>query len=104
MLALGLTVAPFRAEAQPPGKVARLGVVLFGSAANDPNLTAFASGLRDLGYVEGRNFTLEARSAEGHPERIRETALNLTGVAFVSAETASKRRQFLLGRADYVIE
>jgi len=147
VLVLGLTLAPFIAEAQSAGKVARLGVLLFGTPATDPNLAAFVGGLRDLGYVEGRNLTLEYRSAEGRPERVRELALqtatqkpdvivvlggdmvpfvkdatstipvvmltsqdpveagvvasfarpggNLTGVAFVSSETAGKRLQLL---------
>src|SRR5438094_7977266 len=77
VLVLGLTLAPFIAEAQSAGKVARLGVLLFGTPATDPNLAAFVGGLRDLGYVEGRNLTLEYRSAEGRPERVRELALQI---------------------------
>jgi putative ABC transport system substrate-binding protein len=34
-----------------------------------PLVRAFVHGLRDLGWVQGRNLTIEARSAEGHPER-----------------------------------
>ena len=77
VLVLGLTLAPFIAEAQSAGKVARLGVLLFGTPATDPNLAAFVGGLRDLGYVEGRNLTLEYRGAEGRPERVRELALQI---------------------------
>jgi putative tryptophan/tyrosine transport system substrate-binding protein len=143
----GALVAPLAAEAQPAGKVARIGVLLFGTPATDPNLAAFVAGLRDLGYVEGRNLALEYRSAEGRLERVRELAVqvlslkpdvlvvlggdmvpfvkdatstipvvmlhsqdpveagavtsfarpgaNLTGVAFVSSETAGKRLQLL---------
>ncbi|HEY7539630.1 MAG TPA: ABC transporter substrate-binding protein [Methylomirabilota bacterium] len=146
VLAVSLVLAPL-AAAQPAGKAARVGVLLFGTPATDPNLAAFVDGLRDLGYVEGRNLALEYRSAEGRPERVRERALqvvalkpdvivvlggdmvpfvkdatstipvvmltsqdpveagmvvsfarpggNLTGVAFVSSETAGKRLQFL---------
>ena len=43
--------APLAAGAQQAGKVARLGVLLFGTPAADPNLAAFGAGLRDLGYV-----------------------------------------------------
>jgi len=143
----GALAAPFGVEAQQAGKVARIGVLLFGTPATDPNLASFVASLRDLGYVEGRNLALETRSAEGRLERVRDLAIqvvgltpdvivvlggdmvpfvkdatstipivmlhsqdpveagavtsfarpgaNLTGVAFVSSETAGKRLQFL---------
>jgi ABC-type uncharacterized transport system substrate-binding protein len=78
-LAVSLALAPL-AAAQQAGKVARLGVLLFGTPATDPNLAAFVDGLRDLGYVEGRNLTLEYRSAEGRPERVRELALQVASL------------------------
>jgi putative ABC transport system substrate-binding protein len=79
VLAVSLALAP-PAAAQLAGKVARLGVLLFGTPATDPNLAAFVDGLRDLGYVEGRNLTLEYRSAEGRPERVRELALQVASL------------------------
>lgn len=69
-LALLLATAAAAVHAQPAGKLARLGVLLYGTAATDPNLASFIAGLRELGYVEGRTLTLETRGAEGHPERI----------------------------------
>ena len=42
-----------------------------------PNLEAFRKGLRDLGWVEGRDFAIEARFAEGKPERLPELAAQL---------------------------
>lgn len=68
--ALVLGAHSFLAYGQPAGKVARVGVLLYGTAATDPNLASFVAGLRDLGYVEGRNVALETRGAEGRPERI----------------------------------
>jgi putative ABC transport system substrate-binding protein len=68
------------AEGQPGGKVARVGVLLFGTPATDPNLAAFVAGLRDLGYVEGRNVALEYLGAEGRPERARGLALELVSL------------------------
>src|SRR6185503_21041925 len=68
--ALLLATVPLALHAQPPGKVARLGVLLVGTPATDPNLASFVAALRDLGYVPGRNVALEYRSAEGHPERV----------------------------------
>jgi putative ABC transport system substrate-binding protein len=138
-----LLTAAFLAHAQPRARVARLAVVLFDAPAANPNLTAFVAGLRDLGYVEGRNIALEYRHAGGRPELVGPLGLqlpslrpdvivvlggdmvatvkaatstlpvvmltsndpveagviasfarpggNITGVAFVSEETASKR-------------
>ena len=40
-------------------------------------LEAFRQGLHELGYVEGRNITIEYRWAEGKPERMRELAEEL---------------------------
>src|SRR2546426_8728890 len=80
VLTVSLILAPFAAEAQQAGKVARLGVLLFGTPATDPNLAAFVAGLRDLGYVEGRNLALEYRSAEGRPERVRELAVQVVSL------------------------
>src|SRR6185503_20281070 len=64
---------------QPAGKVTRIGVVLFSTPQTEPNFTAFVAGLRDLGYVEGRNIAFEHRYAEGHPERFRDLALQTVG-------------------------
>jgi len=73
VLALGCLVAPCTAEAQQPGKVHRIGVLLFTSAA----IEELRQGLRELGYVEGRNLTLEVRSAEGRAERLADLAAEL---------------------------
>lgn len=65
-----LLAASFGAHGQPAGKVARLAVVLFDAPAANPNLAAFVAGLRDLGYVEGRNVVLEYHHASGQPELV----------------------------------
>jgi putative ABC transport system substrate-binding protein len=67
-----------RAEAQQPtGKVPRIGFLTTGSAADPLNALgrdAFRQGLRDLGYVEGKNVNIEHRYAEGKSERLAELA------------------------------
>jgi ABC-type uncharacterized transport system substrate-binding protein len=64
MLMLSLLAAPHATDAQPPGKVARLGFLRFGSAsANAHRVEALQTGLRDLGYVEGQNLVIEFRWA-----------------------------------------
>ena len=66
----GALAGPLVAEAQPAGKIPRIGVALFSMPENDPNLKALLGGLRQLGYVEGRNIAIEYRHAGGRPEQI----------------------------------
>ena len=68
LLALG--AAPLAAAAQQAVKVARIGY-LSPSLASSPRLRdAFLQGLRELGYVDGRNVVIEYRDAEGKLERV----------------------------------
>jgi ABC-type uncharacterized transport system substrate-binding protein len=79
-LAGGLIAAPLAAEAQPAAKVARIGY-LTGNLAGNPNLPeVFRQGLRDLGYVEGRNLAIEYRSSEGKRERLPALASELVAL------------------------
>ncbi len=56
-LALGLLAGPLPAEAQQAGKVYRIGFLDYRlrSTTTDPALIALRQGLRELGYVEGKN-------------------------------------------------
>ena len=62
------------AEAQQPGKVPRIGFLqrrVAPTPANpDPLADAFRQGLRDLGYIEGKNILIEHRYGEGRTDRI----------------------------------
>ena len=80
VLALSLLAAPLAAEAQQAAKVARIGY-LSNSLAASPHLReAFRQGLRDLGYVEGRNLVIEYRDAEGKVERLPALAAELVAL------------------------
>jgi putative ABC transport system substrate-binding protein len=78
--AVFLLAAPFAAEAQQAAKIARIGW-LGNSPSALPHLReAFLQGLRDLGYVEGRNVVIEYRYAEGKPERFPALAAELVAL------------------------
>jgi len=64
------------AEAQQPGRTARIGVLLFNTPESHPDLLAFRESLRQRGYVEGQNIVLEYRSAESN-ERLPALAAEL---------------------------
>jgi ABC-type uncharacterized transport system substrate-binding protein len=68
LLAVGVIV-----EAQQPAKVPRIGYLTGTSAPTtttpDLNADAFRQGLRDLGYIEGKNIQVEYRYREGKPDR-----------------------------------
>jgi putative ABC transport system substrate-binding protein len=73
----GLLAAPLARRAQQAGKVPRIGYLALNPAANPHLHEAFRQGLRDLGYVEGRNVVIEYRDAEGKPERLPALAAEL---------------------------
>ena len=76
--AAALLAAPLAAEAQPAGKVYRIGVLeVVGMASNAANLSAFRQGLAEHGYVEGQNLVIEYRSADDRPERLSDLATEL---------------------------
>ena len=84
VLALGLLAAPLAVPAQQAGKIYRIGILeTIPAARNAANLDALRKGLRDLGYVEGRNLVIEYRSADGRAERFPDLAAEL----FVSRST-----------------
>jgi putative tryptophan/tyrosine transport system substrate-binding protein len=80
-----LLAAPLPAEAQQSGKVPRVGVLLAQRGGPVQKTTglfqgpieSFPRGLRDLGYVEGRDVIIEWRDAEGHYDRVPALAADL---------------------------
>ena len=93
LLGAATTAWPLATRAQQVAKIPRVGVI-DSTANSDP----FRQGLRDLGYIEGRNIAIEYRSAEGRPERLVAAATELTRlpvdiiVAFGSPATEAAKQ------------
>src|SRR5437870_3401502 len=98
-LFLSLLAAPLAAEAQPAGKIPRVGVL--GLGLPDSGLDPFRQGLQVLGYVEGKNIAIAYRFAEGKAERLPELVAELVGLqvdlivayAFLAARAAKQATQ-----------
>ena len=77
-LGAGALTAPFGSFAQQQGKVWRVGFLSASSASSNSNaVEALRAGLRDLGYVEGKNLVIEFRWAEGKYDRLPGLAAEL---------------------------
>jgi putative ABC transport system substrate-binding protein len=77
-VSLGLLVAPRAVEAQEAGKAPRVGFLGPRTRADAaPYLDAFLIGLREIGWVEGKNIFIEYRWAEGRQERLPALAAEL---------------------------
>jgi putative ABC transport system substrate-binding protein len=90
---IGLLV-PLATEAQPTGKVWRIGYLVAGFGRIDE---VFRQGLRELGYVEGQNLTIEYRHADNQLERLADLAAELVrlpvDVLVTTGENAARAAQ-----------
>jgi ABC-type uncharacterized transport system substrate-binding protein len=78
VVVLALLTAPLYAEGQQAVKIPRIGYLSPVAPTSTPAFeNAFRQGLRELGYVEGGNITIEYRWAEGKYERLPELATEL---------------------------
>jgi ABC-type uncharacterized transport system substrate-binding protein len=74
----GAAAVPLAARAQPTGKVSRIGFIVTGTPNETGHLIqALNKGLRELGYVEGRNVVFERRFGEGRQEKLPALAAEL---------------------------
>jgi len=69
----------FPTEAQQPAKIPRIGILIPGSSAfpTSARYDSFRQKLRDLGYIEGENISIEIRYAEGKEDRLSDFAAEL---------------------------
>jgi putative tryptophan/tyrosine transport system substrate-binding protein len=79
-LLLGGLFNPVAAESQPAASVPRIGILTLNLVANPHLQEAFLQGLRDLGYVEGRNVVIEYRDAKGRSEQLPALAAELVAL------------------------
>jgi len=97
-LVLGLLAGPSIADAQPAGKVPRIGYLLATSpTVSSRSVEASRQGLRGLGWVEGQNIVIEYRFAAGRYDRRPDLAadlvrlqVNATAASGTAATTAAK--------------
>ena len=115
ILIAGLILGPLAAAAQPAGKAYKIGYLGASTPQRSPTIKGFLQGLRDLGYVEGRDFVMEYRWAEGHQDRLPELAADLLRVqvdvivtagtpATYAAMRATKTIPIVFGSAGAVME
>jgi putative ABC transport system substrate-binding protein len=76
-LSLGILCSPLAAEAQQAGRVYRVGVL---GNENNPPWDGFRQGLRDLGYVDGRNLSIVWRWSEAKPDRFPALAMEVVAL------------------------
>jgi len=81
-----ILVSPHVAEAQKQATTSRIGILYLG--APNANLDAFVQGLRELGYIEGKNTIIDYRFAEGKEDRLPELAIELVGLKVDAIFTA----------------
>jgi len=65
----GLLATPLAAEAQKAAKVSRVGYLGVAGPGGQPIIDAFYAGLREQGYVIGRDVLVEERYTDGTPEQ-----------------------------------
>ena len=78
VVAVSILAVPLAADAQPAGKVHRIGYL--GGASSTiaaPFIEAFREGLREFGWVEGKNIVIDYRFAEGRFDRLPDLAAEL---------------------------
>jgi putative tryptophan/tyrosine transport system substrate-binding protein len=95
LLATALLTTALTSEAQQPTKIPRIGYMGASFRSTNPaRIEAFRQGLRELGYVEGKNIVIEYRWAEGKFDRLPDLAAELVRLkvdVIVTAGPASTR-------------
>jgi putative ABC transport system substrate-binding protein len=103
-VAASLLAAPAPALPQQPGAVPRIGFLGSESASNQATrLEALRAGLRELGYVEGKNLVIEVRWAEGNYDRLPALATELVGLKVAVVVTSGAKANIAMAHATTTI-
>jgi len=103
-VSVSVLAAPLGSLAQQQAKVPRIGFLGNSTSALEANLVLpFREGLRDLGYVEGRNIVIEYRWAEGNYERFRSLIAELVALNVDAIVTAGTPAALAVQRATATI-
>ena len=105
VVASAVISAPFSAFAQQqPSDPRRIGFLGSESGSNQAQrLEALRAGLRDLGYVEGKNIVIEIRWAEGNYDRLPALAAELVGLKVAVIVTSGAKANIAMARATTTI-
>jgi putative ABC transport system substrate-binding protein len=76
----GFLAVPLVARGQPGARIARIGYLAVSLDANPASHEAFREGLRELGYVEGRDLVIEYRDAHGNDDRLPALAAEIAAL------------------------
>lgn len=94
ILALGSVLGVALSEAQQPGKMTRVGFLGPGPAPTPATpygpLQTFRQGLDELGYVDGRDFVIETRWADGRIDQLPTLAAELAGLRWTSSSESAQ--------------
>jgi putative ABC transport system substrate-binding protein len=101
-LGAGALAVPLGSFAQQPAKIRRLGLLQPG-APPEPLIEAVREGLRDLGYIEGRDIIFEIRWAEGNLDRLNDLAAELVAAKVDLIHTFSTPAAIAAQRATSII-
>src|SRR5262245_31433716 len=104
MVAVALVAASVIAEAQQANRIPRIGLLSgLGSPPMPPTIEALRQGLRELGYVEGKNIVIEYRYTEGKDDRYAPLAAELVSLGVDAIVTMGNRATFAAKQATNTI-
>jgi ABC-type uncharacterized transport system substrate-binding protein len=92
-LALGLLVTTAGARAQDSSRAPAIGFLMISAGPADPIFEAMRAGLHDHGYIEGRDYRIEYRSAHGDVNRLPQLVEELVRLKVAAIVTGTWRRR-----------
>ena len=104
LILCSLLLSPcFAAHAQKQATIPRMGLLYLGAPPPNPVVDGFMQGLRELGYIDGKNIIIEYRFAEGKEDRLPELAKELVQLKVDAIFTAGTPAIFALKQATKTI-